>query len=40
MSVSGFRNILGNEELIDHLKAAIAGNRVSHAYLISGRRSQ
>ncbi|MGN0274459.1 MAG: DNA polymerase III subunit delta' [Chordicoccus sp.] len=36
MSVSGFRNILGNEELIDHLKAAIAGNRVSHAYLISG----
>lgn len=31
-----YEEILGNEEIKDHLKAAIAGGRVSHAYLIEG----
>ena len=31
-----YEEILGNEEIKDHLKAAVEGGRVSHAYLIEG----
>lgn len=36
--MSGFNKILGNEEIIRHLKNAILLNKVSHAYIISGEK--
>jgi len=32
----GFRDIVGHEQTTEHLRAAIAAGRVSHAYLIAG----
>lgn len=36
MPIQGFRGIIGHRDVIHHLKAAAAGGRVSHAYLITG----
>ncbi len=32
----GFREIVGHEQIISHLKTAIATDRVSHAYILNG----
>ncbi|MCD7865048.1 MAG: DNA polymerase III subunit [Clostridiales bacterium] len=34
--MAGFRDIVGHEQIIAHLKNAIAMNKVSHAYILSG----
>lgn len=34
--MAGFKDILGHEQIIEHLKNAIAMNKVSHAYIING----
>ena len=34
--MSGFQNIIGHEQLVEHLKNAIQMNKVSHAYLLQG----
>ena len=34
--MSGFRDIVGHESTVEHLKTAIASGKVSHAYLIVG----
>lgn len=34
----GFRDIVGQEQIKMHLQQAIAGNKLSHAYIISGER--
>ena len=34
--MAGFDRIIGHEETIDHLRQAIAGGKISHAYLIQG----
>lgn len=34
--MSGFRDVLGNEEIIEHFKKANVGKKVSHAYILSG----
>ena len=31
-----FDKIIGNEDVIEHIKNAIATNKVSHAYIIQG----
>lgn len=36
MATRGFRAITGHEDVIGHFKAAIANDRISHAYLITG----
>lgn len=34
--MAGFRNIIGHEQLIEHLQNAIRMDKVSHAYIING----
>ena len=34
-----FKDIIGQEQLKEHLQNAIAMNKVSHAYIINGERS-
>lgn len=34
--MAGFKNIIGNEQIIEHLKNAIAMDKVSHAYIVNG----
>ena len=34
-----FTDIVGQEQLKEHLQNAIATNKVSHAYIINGERS-
>ena len=34
--MAGFREIVGHEQMIEHLKNAIQSNKVSHAYLFQG----
>ena len=34
--MAGFREIIGHEQMIEHLKNAIQSNKVSHAYLFQG----
>ncbi len=34
--MAGFKEIIGHEQLIDHLKAALIHDRVSHAYILEG----
>lgn len=34
-----FTDIIGQEQLKEHLQNAIAGNKISHAYIINGERS-
>ena len=34
-----FTDIVGQEQLKEHLQNAIAANKVSHAYIINGERS-
>lgn len=37
--MAGFNSIVGNEEMIKHLKNAILMDKVSHAYIINGPKS-
>ena len=34
--MSGFQNIIGHEQLIEHLRNALQMNKISHAYLFQG----
>lgn len=34
--MSGFKNIIGHKQVIDHLKSAIKLDKISHAYIING----
>jgi len=34
--MSGFQNIVGHEQIINHLKSAMKLNKISHAYIFSG----
>ena len=34
-----FRDIIGQEQLKEHLQGAIERNKVSHAYIINGERN-
>ena len=33
--MAGFKDIVGNEQIIEHLQNAISMGKVSHAYIIS-----
>jgi len=37
--MAAFKDIIGQEQLVEHLKNAISTNKVSHAYIINGERS-
>ncbi len=37
--MSRFRDIVGQEQLREHLENAIRFNKISHAYIISGERN-
>lgn len=37
--MAAFRDIIGQEQIKEHLQAAISGDKVSHAYIISGEKS-
>ncbi len=37
--MAGFSDIIGQEQLKEHLQNAISANKVSHAYIINGERS-
>ena len=34
--MAGFKDILGHEQIIGHLRNAITMDKVSHAYIING----
>lgn len=34
-----FKDIYGQEQIVDHLENAIASGKISHAYIINGERS-
>lgn len=34
--MSGFKNIIGHEQMVEHLQNALQSNKVSHAYLFQG----
>ena len=34
--MAGFKDIIGHEQIIEHLKNAIAMDKVSHAYILNG----
>ena len=34
--MAGFRNIIGHEQIIDHLQNSIRMKKVSHAYILDG----
>ena len=34
--MAGFKDIVGNEQIIEHLQNAISMGKVSHAYIING----
>lgn len=36
--MSGFQDIIGHEQIINHLKSAVKLNKVSHAYILSGEK--
>lgn len=36
--MSGFQDIVGHEQIINHLKSAVKLNKVSHAYIFSGEK--
>ena len=36
MAMAGFSDIIGHEQIIGHLKNAIALDKVSHAYIFNG----
>ena len=37
--MAAFKDIIGQEQLKEHLQTAIRMNKVSHAYIINGERS-
>ncbi len=37
--MAGFRDIVGQEQIKDHLQNALTGKKVSHAYIINGEKS-
>ena len=37
--MANFQDIIGQEQLKTHLQGAIAGGKVSHAYIINGEKS-
>ena len=37
--MAAFKDIIGQEQLKEHLQNAISMNKVSHAYIINGERS-
>lgn len=37
--MAGFRDIIGQEQIREHLQNALAGKKVSHAYIINGEKS-
>lgn len=34
--MAGFQDIIGHEQIIEHLQSAIAGDKISHAYILNG----
>ena len=34
--MAGFKDIIGHEQIIEHLQNAIGMDKVSHAYIING----
>lgn len=34
--MAGFKDIVGHEQIIEHLKTAIEMGKVSHAYILNG----
>ena len=34
--MAGFTNIIGHQQIIEHLQNAISMNKVSHAYIFNG----
>lgn len=36
--MSGFENIIGHEQIINHLKSAMKLNKISHAYIFNGEK--
>ena len=36
--MSGFQQIIGHEQIINHLKSAMKWNKVSHAYIFNGEK--
>lgn len=38
MMMAGFKDILGNEHILDHFNKAIENEKVSHAYIINGEK--
>ena len=37
--MAGFKDIVGHEQIIEHLKNAISLEKVSHAYILNGPES-
>lgn len=37
--MTGFQDIIGQEQLKDHLRSALAAHKISHAYIINGEKS-
>ena len=37
--MSGFRDIVGQEQIKEHLQNALAGGKISHAYILNGEKS-
>ena len=37
--LSGFRDIVGQEQIKEHLQNALAGGKISHAYILNGEKS-
>ena len=37
--MAGFEDIIGHEQIIEHLQNAIELDKVSHAYIINGERN-
>ena len=38
-NMPNFKDIYGQEQIVDHLENAIASGKISHAYIINGERS-
>lgn len=36
--MTGFKDIVGQESIISHMKNAIKLNKISHAYIINGEK--
>lgn len=37
--MAGFKDILGNENILEHFSKAMENDKISHAYIINGERA-